>query len=84
MRGHSLPQELIIEIRMLRFSGIRVSQILEHLSMNYDEMGARGTGLTLSRPHLYRICSGQNYANFGGPRVTRTQKRFIRRLHAAG
>lgn len=83
MRGQPLGEELIVEIRMMRFSGIKVGQILEHLEMNYDQSGARGTGLTMSRPHLYRITTGQNYAEFGGPRVTATQKRFIRKLQQA-
>jgi len=74
MRSNELPESVVVEIRQLRYMGATGAQLREHCRINY--------GVTLSTPHIFRICRGDNYSAFAGPRVTASRKKFIRKLNA--
>ena len=72
-----LSEELVVETRMLRFSGCSLASIKDHLSLNHSR--AEGKPLQLSLMTISRICDGSSFANFGGPRTTRARAKKLRK-----
>jgi hypothetical protein len=84
MKGELLDDDIVLEIRMLRFQGFSFDVILEHIALNHRD--ADGKPLKLSHMTARRIADGTTYASVGGPRTTRARAKRQRReraLHGA-
>jgi len=78
MNQELLPNEVVVEIRMLRYAaGCELSAIADHLALNYRDN--QGKPLSLPLPTISRICSGATYAGVGGPRTTAARAKKMKR-----
>lgn len=65
----SLQEAQVVAIRMMRHGGCALRQIGEFATLNYHR--------TIPLPTIGRICSGELYADCGGPRLTPAQAKKL-------